>query len=246
MASRMTSSRTPSSRSSGATSGSCWVLTRTVWTRRGRRSASYSTVTWLLPSGRRNEQPALAADLGQLAAHLVGELDRHRHQLGGLVRGVAEHHPLVAGAELVRVDPLLRLERVVDAKRDVGRLLLERGDRAAGLIVEAEPRVVVADLADGVAHDRLHVAVGLGRHLAEDEDEAGGGRHLDRHAGLRVAREDVVEDGVGDLVAELVGVALGHGLRGEEGVAVRDGHCGAECTVGGGAAPTFPCSGRCG
>jgi hypothetical protein len=30
----------------------------------------------------------------------VGERDRERHQLLGLPDGVAEHHPLVAGADL--------------------------------------------------------------------------------------------------------------------------------------------------
>ena len=50
---------------------------------------------------------------------------------------VAEHHPLVAGADAVervvvgRV--VLRLVGVVDALRDVGRLLVERDDDAAGV-----------------------------------------------------------------------------------------------------------------
>ena len=42
---------------------------------------------------------------------------------------------------------------------------------------------------------------------------------------LRIARQHVVEHRIGDRIAELVGVTLGDRLRGEEGVAVTDGHC---------------------
>ena len=41
--------------SSCSISGACWVETTTVSTRTGRSFSSYSTVTWLLPSGRSQE-----------------------------------------------------------------------------------------------------------------------------------------------------------------------------------------------
>ena len=93
----------------------------------------------------------------------MGEHDRQRHQLVGLVRRVAEHHPLVARADAVeRVGvAVLGLERLVDALRDVGRLLVDRDDHAAGLGVEAVLRARVADLRDPVAHDGADVDVRL-------------------------------------------------------------------------------------
>jgi hypothetical protein len=65
-----------------------------------------------------------AADLRQLVREPVGEPDRQRHQVVGLVAGVAEHHPLVAGALGVE-DVLTGLAGAglvggVDALRDVG------------------------------------------------------------------------------------------------------------------------------
>ena len=48
----MTASTTSERSRSGRTSGSCWDDTTTVRTRFGR-PCSYSTVTWVLPSGRR-------------------------------------------------------------------------------------------------------------------------------------------------------------------------------------------------
>ena len=39
--------------------------------------------------------------LGDPLDDAVRERDRQRHQLGGLVAGVAEHQPLVAGADVL-------------------------------------------------------------------------------------------------------------------------------------------------
>ena len=121
-----------------------------------------------------------------------------RHELGRLAAGEAEHHPLVAGAELaaLRRRVVADLERRVDALRDVRRLALDRDQRAAGLVVEAVVGLRVADVADGVADDLLEVDVGLRRDLAEDDDEAGRGRGLARDPRVRIVADDRVEDGV--------------------------------------------------
>ena len=108
------------------------------------------------------------------------------------------------------------LERRVDALGDVGRLLLDRHQRAAGQVVEAVVGPRVADVADRVADDRLEVDVGLGGDLAEDHDQAGRGGRLAGDPGARVLADDRVQDGVGDLVAHLVRVAFGDRLGGEQ------------------------------
>ena len=108
------------------------------------------------------------------------------------------------------------LERRVDALGDVRRLLLDRDQRAAGLVVEAVVGARVADVADRLADDLLEVDVGLRRDLAEDDDEAGGGGRLAGDAGVGVVADDRVEDRVADLVAELVRVALGDRFGGEQ------------------------------
>ena len=79
-----------------------------------------------LSVGTQERQGSVLSHLRQPARDSVSENDRHRHELVGLVAGVAEHHSLVAGPELVVLDSLARLEGVVDALRDVGRLLLDR------------------------------------------------------------------------------------------------------------------------
>src|SRR5581483_3663950 len=158
------------------------------------------------------------AHLAQPLREPVREHDRQRHELVRLVRGVAEHHPLVAGADAVhrvRVAVLL-LEGMVDALRDVGRLLVDRDDDAARVGIEAELCARVADLGHLAAHEPRNVDVDVGRDLTGDDDEAGGDERLAGDAAVRVLREDGVENGVRDLVGDLVRVTLGDRL-GREG-----------------------------
>ena len=123
-----------------------------------------------LAVGAEERQLARLADLGEAAGHPVGEGDREGHELGRLAAGEAEHHPLVAGAELVVGGVLADLEGGVDAHRDVGRLLLDRHQGPAGQVVEAVLGLRVADLPDGLPDDRRDVDVlGVGRDLAEDD-----------------------------------------------------------------------------
>jgi hypothetical protein len=166
---------------------------------------------------------ARLAHRGEALGETVGEPDGQRHVLGGLVRRVAEHDALVAGAlpvELV-VIAAAGLERRVDALRDVGRLRTDRHLDAAGAPVEADRRRVVADAHDQVADDGGDVDIALGGHLAGDVDESRRHHGLDRHPARRVDRQQSVEDAVGDLIADLVGVALGHRLGGEQPEAPR-------------------------
>ncbi len=162
---------------------------------------------------------ALLADGGEPLGQPVRQPDRQRHQLGGVGAGVAEHQALVAGALRVVVvgsalDPVL--VRLVDALGDVGGLRADRDLDAAGVAVEALVGGVVADREHGLADQRGDVGVGLGVHLARDVDQARGHHRLDGDPALRVLPQQVVQDRVRDLVADLVGVPLGDGLRGEQ------------------------------
>jgi hypothetical protein len=149
----------------------------------------------------------------------VRQRDRQRHQLGGLVGGVTEHQALVAGAlagHLVLVGVGARLVGGVDALGDVGRLRADRDADAAGRAVEALARGVVADPQDRVPHDRGDVDVAGGGDLAGDVHLTGGDEGLDGDPAGGVLGQHGVEDRVADLVGDLVRVALGHRLGGEE------------------------------
>src|SRR5579859_2880644 len=155
---------------------------------------------------------------GQPAREPVREHDRQRHELFGLVRRVTEHHSLVAGTfavERITVAVLLFV-RMVDALRDVRRLLVDRDDDAAGVGVESVLRARVADLTHALANEPRNVdVVGFRRDLAGDDDQAGRDERLAGDAALRIVGEDGVEDGVRQLVGDLVRMTLGDGFGGE-------------------------------
>ena len=158
--------------------------------------STYSTETWLLPSGRRYFSVPALAHFRELLAEAVRQLNRQRHQLRGFVAGVAEHQALIARAAGIH------------AHRDIGRLALDQVQDAAGLGVETECGVGVADVGDRLARDLRHVDVAGGGDFAGDDADAGGDQHFAGHAAHRILREDGVEDGVGNLVGYLVGVTF--------------------------------------
>ena len=84
-------------------------------------------------------QLAALADRGEPLGEAVGQVDRQRHVLRGVLAGVPEHEALVAGALLVeRVDGAgPALVGGVDALGDVRRLLPDRHLDAARRAVEA-------------------------------------------------------------------------------------------------------------
>ena len=162
---------------------------------------------------------AVLADGRQPLGEAVGQPDGQRHQVGRLAVRVAEHHPLIAGALAVElgVDVVLGagFEGLVDTHGDVGRLLVDRGDDAAGVAVEAFVRMVVADGVDGLADQLRDVDVGRGRDLAGHHDKTGREQGLAGHTGHRVDGEDGIQHRVGHLVRHLVRMALRDGFRRE-------------------------------
>ena len=169
-------------------------------------------MTCVLPSGRRNVDLAALAHLGEPLRELVRVADRRRHELGRLVARVAEHQALIAGALL-----LVEALALGHALRDVGRLRLDRREHGAGVAVEAHLRARVADVAESSrARSSAKSIVALGRDLTGDDDEARLARASRTRRGSRVLRQTCVEDGVGDRVADLVGMTFGDGLGGKE------------------------------
>jgi hypothetical protein len=160
-------------------------------------------------------QGAVAPHGRQAAGQPVRQRDRQGHQLGRLVGRVPDHHALVA-RPLALVEVVLGagavLERLVDPRGDVRRLLLELHVELRAVQVEAGLGIAVHDAADRVPDDLLHGHVGRRGHLPDHTQEVLGDRGLRRHPGAGVLCQHRVEDGVGYLITDLVRVSLGHGL----------------------------------
>jgi hypothetical protein len=147
-------------------------------------------------------QRAVTAGSRHGSVKLVGELEGQGEQLGGLVGGVAEHDTLVTGAKLL--ESLV----VVETLGNIGGLLLNGNEQVQGLVVKALLGVIVANVLDGVADNLLVVELGLGGDLTKDHDHASLGGGLASDLGQGVLSQAGVEDGIGDLVGNLVGVTL--------------------------------------
>ncbi len=148
--------------------------------------------------------------LGQGMQDRMGVIDGGRHQLGGLGAGETEHDALVAGAFVL-------VARGVDALGDVGRLGVDQHlDLGAAPM---ETVLLIADVADGGAGHLLDLLMGhRGRpaNLAGHDDAVGGAHGFDRHARGRIGGEEGVDHRVGDAIADLVRMALGDQLAGEQ------------------------------
>ena len=152
---------------------------------------------------------AFLAHFGEAHGELMGPENGSGHERGCLVAGVAEHHALVAGALILGLF-------AVHALGDVGGLMVDGGNDGAGAPVEAHLGIVVADVADGAAHDGRQISVSLRGDFAADEGHAGGHERFAGDVRVGVLLEQGVEDGVGNLVGDFVGVAFGDGLRGKK------------------------------
>ena len=157
-----------------------------------------------LAVGPQVRHQSILADLGQPMRQLVRQRDRRRHQLFRLVRRIAEHHALVAGAAGIH------------AHRNVAGLLVDRRDHRAGIRVEAVERIVITDRRDRAAHQRLKIHIGLGCDLTGDDDQSGAGQRLAGDAAEGILLQAGIENRIGNLIGNLIGMAFGHRFRGEQ------------------------------
>ena len=162
---------------------------------------------------------------GHAFQDLVAVIERGGHQVGGFVGGVTEHDPLVARAFILVVAG-------IDALRDVRGLAVQAVDEFELLPVEAVLRI--ADLAHGLAHRRFDLFLRAGRpfavlehalaaDLTSENHQLGGGQRFAGDPGFGVLGQEQVNDGVGNLIRNLVGMAFGDRFGGKEIVAAHFG-----------------------
>ena len=113
------------------TSGLCCVETTIVSTRTGL-PFRYSTVTWDLPSGRTHGRIFFLRTSARRLCEPMGQDNRHRHQFGGFIGGIAEHETLVASAAGIH------------SHGDIAGLLMDGGKDRAGVEIKSPRGVGIA------------------------------------------------------------------------------------------------------
>jgi hypothetical protein len=144
---------------------------------------------------------AIAAGGRHGKVELVSEHEGEGHELGGLVGCVAEHDTLITSSVVFEVS-------VVKTLGNVRRLLLNCDKDVAGLVVKALLARVVSNVLDSITNDLLVVNLGLCGNLTKDHDHARLGCSFAGNFGVGVLSEAGIEDGIRDLVTDLVRVAF--------------------------------------
>ena len=147
----------------------------------------------------------LAPQYGELLHDDLGEYQRRGHVFARLVAGVAEHDALVAGSLLFVL--------FHDALVDVGALLVDGGEDAAGVSVEHVVAPGIADAVDDASGDVLYIDVCFRTHFAGNYYQSRRAEGFARHLRFGVAAKEFVEYRVGYLVRDFVGVPFRNGFR---------------------------------
>ncbi len=153
---------------------------------------------------RLQKRAAGVTRLGHALQDLVRIVDRRRHQIRRLGAGIPEHDALVARAFVL-------VSGSVHALRNMGGLLMQQDFDVGGLPVEA--LLLVSDVLDRLASRFLDLVLGdrfRATHFAGQHHLVGGGQAFAGHTGIRITRKVKIEHGIGNPVANLIGMPFGN------------------------------------
>ena len=143
--------------------------------------------------------------LGQPIRQGTSQRNGHGHQLRGLGAGTAKHHALVTGTAHL----------VIGAHGDIGRLGVDAALNLHRVGIEAVTGVDITDSADGFPGNAGIIHLGAGGDFAADEAEVGSDHGLTGDTGIGILGKTGIQDGIGNGVRHLIGVAIGYTFRGE-------------------------------
>jgi hypothetical protein len=141
------------------------------------------------------------------SVELVCQLKGQREQFWGLIGSISKHDTLVTSTEL------LKRFLIVETLSDIGGLLLNGNENVAGLVVKTLGGVIITNVLDGVSDDLLVIKVCLCGDFAEHHDHAGLCCRLASNLGERVNSQAGIENGIRDLISDLVWVTFSYRFR---------------------------------
>ena len=141
----------------------------------------------------------------QPPADAMCQHDGQRHTFVGFVRSVAHHNALVACANVLLL---------INGSCDIGRLLMDTDFQLEFTLgIVAQITHAITDAVDDFCNDLAAVHLCLGSNLAADDHLTLGNEHLNGNAGRGIMGKMCVQNGVCDLIAELVGMTGADGFR---------------------------------
>ena len=156
----------------------------------------------------------ILSDLGQTTRKTMRHRERQRQKFRRLIRRVAEHHPLIARADIILVRRvLLRFERLIHAHRDIRRLLVHRHQNAARLAIETVLRAVVPDFLDRLPNDFRKIDARRRRDFPENMHLSRRDNRLARDTPARILHQNGIQHRIGNLIANFIRMSFRHRFR---------------------------------
>lgn len=143
----------------------------------------------------------------QAAYQSLGQVDRQGHIIRRLIGRIAVHDSLIAAADDAVPFGLSH------ALLYIRRLLMDVSKDQARIGRKAQGRVGIADIGNDFPGQGRHIDGGRRGDFTSQGQDIAGNKGFDSHVRGRILRQVGVDDGVGNLVTNLIGMAFGHGFR---------------------------------
>ena len=146
--------------------------------------------------------------IGKLLGELMCQSNRIWHIFLSLIDRISEHHALISCSD--RLDlfighlVLFCLQRLVNTHSDIGGLLVDCYQNAAGISVKSKFSSRVANLSYRVAHDLLYIDISVCCNLAHDHYKPCRRTGLTCHTAHRILLHQCVQNRVGNGIADFI------------------------------------------
>ena len=124
---------------------------------------------------RGNDDRLHPLHFGEFSREFMRKRKRHWHIFFRFVRGVTEHHSLIARAEPIGfVAGFSVFERIIDSESDIRALIVNGGEHRASIAIESVFRSVVTYFADCISRNLLNIDVAMRGYFAHYQNKPRG------------------------------------------------------------------------
>ena len=159
-------------------------------------------------------QGSILANLSQATGQTVGQRNGKRHIFRRFIRGIAKHHALITGTDLVItvLFTLLGFIRFIDALSNIRGLFINGDEDAAGRSIKPVFGTVIADINNGLAGNLGNINIAVRGNFPNHMDLTGCHKRFTGNAGIGIFGKDSIQDSVRDLIGNFVRMSLGYGF----------------------------------
>ncbi len=171
--------------------------------------------------GPQVSQRTFFTDSRQTARQGMRHLNGQRHEICRFVTSKTKHNALITGPDtvdfIIGKTAATHFMRLIDPPGDITGLLINAQQHRTGAPIESTRGFSnIANFFDRLADDGSDIDITTGGNFTAYQNQAGCYRCFSRHTGFWVFRQECIQDGIGDLIANLVRMPLGYGFRSKQ------------------------------